>query len=187
MHKTILISGANKGLGYSLSEYFFRAGYRVFAGARKLDVLAASYPGILTCLKLVVTRMEQVLEARQQVAELPPGLDILVNNAGIHLDSKLTPLEEIDLEDSGWSEMINVNSFGPLRLTQQMLPLLVKGARKLIINISSEAGSITEAWRDREFFYYMSKVALNMQTRLLYNYLQPRGFCVLVVHPGWML
>ena len=190
MHKTVLISGANKGLGYSLSEHFLRAGYRVFAGARKsfssLDVLAASYPGMLTCLKLDITCMEQVQEARQQVAELTPDLDILVNNAGIHLDSKQTPLEEIDLEDPGWSETINVNSFGPLRLTQQMLPLLEKGARKLIINISSEAGSITEAWRDREFFYCMSKAALNMQTRLLHNYLQPRGFCVLAVHPGWI-
>jgi NAD(P)-dependent dehydrogenase (short-subunit alcohol dehydrogenase family) len=180
--KTILISGANRGLGYSLSEHFLQAGYRVFAGVRQsmagLDALAVRYPGLLTCLQLDVTQMEQVRAARQQVTELTAGLDILIN--------KQTKLEDVDFEDPRWSTTIDVNSFGPLRVTQQMLPLLEKGTRKLIINISSEAGSIADAWREKEFAYCMSKAALNMQTRLLHNYLQPRGFSVLAVHPGWI-
>ena len=188
--KSVLISGANRGLGYSLSEHFLQAGYQVFAGIRQsgasLDALAVRYPGLLTCLQLDVTQMEQIRAARQQVTELTEGLDILINNAGVHLDSKQTVLEEIDLEDTRWSTTIDVNSFGPLRVTQQMLPLMEKGTRKLIINVSSEAGSIADAWRKQEFAYCMSKAALNMQTRLLHNYLQPRGFMVLAVHPGWI-
>jgi NAD(P)-dependent dehydrogenase (short-subunit alcohol dehydrogenase family) len=65
-------------------------------------------------------------------------------------------------------------------------PLLKKGDRKLIINVSSEAGSIADCWRESEFAYSMSKAALNMQSKILQNYLKPRGFKVLAVHPGWM-
>ena len=189
MTKTILITGANRGLGYALCEHFLRAGYQVFAGARQsgsnLEGLAARYPGLLTCLALDVTSLEQARAAAQQVAGLTGGLDILINNAGVHMDSKTTSLEELDLADPAWQTTFDINTFGPLRVTQQMLPLLDKGSRKLIINISSEAGSIGECWRDREYFYCMSKAALNMQTRLLHNYLQPRGYSVLAVHPGW--
>ena len=189
MTKTVLITGANRGLGIAMCEQFLRGGYRVFAGARQslsnLDALSASFPGMLTCLPLDVTSLEQVRAARQQLAGLTGGLDILINNAGVHLDSKVTALEVLDLDDPAWQTTFDINSFGPLRVTQQMLPLLENAARKLIINISSEAGSIGECWRDREFFYCMSKAALNMQTRLLQNYLQPRGFSVLSVHPGW--
>jgi NAD(P)-dependent dehydrogenase (short-subunit alcohol dehydrogenase family) len=56
----------------------------------------------------------------------------------------------------------------------------------MIINISSEAGSIGDCWRKQELGYCMSKAALNMQTKILHNCLQPRGFRLLAVHPGWM-
>jgi NAD(P)-dependent dehydrogenase (short-subunit alcohol dehydrogenase family) len=71
-------------------------------------------------------------------------------------------------------------------MTQQFLPLLQKGQRKLIVNISSEAGSIADCQRQREYAYCMSKAALNMQSKILQNYLGSKGFKVLAVHPGWM-
>lgn len=58
--------------------------------------------------------------------------------------------------------------------------------KKVIVNISSEAGSIGECWRDREFDYCMSKAALNMQSVLLQKYLKSEGIKVLAIHPGWM-
>ena len=75
---------------------------------------------------------------------------------------------------------------GPLRVVQQFLSLMDKGEMKLILNISSEAGSIADSKRENQFVYCMSKAALNMQSKILHNYLQPRGFIVLIVHPGWM-
>ena len=71
-------------------------------------------------------------------------------------------------------------------MVQQFLPLLEKGEHKLILNISSEAGSIADCWRESEFAYSMSKAALNMQSKILQNHLKPRGFKILAVHPGWM-
>jgi NAD(P)-dependent dehydrogenase (short-subunit alcohol dehydrogenase family) len=64
--------------------------------------------------------------------------------------------------------------------------LLTAGRRKLIVNISSEAGSIGNCWRSAEFGYCMSKAALNMQSKILQNNLGPQGFKVLAIHPGWM-
>jgi NAD(P)-dependent dehydrogenase (short-subunit alcohol dehydrogenase family) len=69
---------------------------------------------------------------------------------------------------------------------QHFLPLLEKGERKLIINISSEAGSIADCKRSSEYAYCMSKSALNMASKIIQNALKARGFKVLAIHPGWM-
>lgn len=187
MIKTVFITGADKGLGFSLTQRFLAAGIRVFAGqyepGSSLSALAA--PEKLTLVPLDVTQMDSVRQAARRVAEQTPALDVLINNAGVMLETR-TPLLELDLTRLPLMETLEVNTFGPLRVVQQFLPLLEKGERKLILNISSEAGSIADCWRESEFAYSMSKAALNMQSRILQNYLKPRGFKILAVHPGWM-
>jgi NAD(P)-dependent dehydrogenase (short-subunit alcohol dehydrogenase family) len=189
MIKTIFITGADKGLGYSLAQRFLRAGAHVFAGQHQansdLSDLAKSFPKTLTPISLDVTQLESVSQAANTVAKLVPALDVLINNAGVMLENR-TPLLELDLARLPLFETLDVNTFGPLRMVQQFLPLLEKSDHKLILNISSEAGSITDCWRESEFAYSMSKAALNMQSRILQNYLKPRGFKILAVHPGWM-
>lgn len=75
---------------------------------------------------------------------------------------------------------------GPLRVAKAFLPMLRRNGRGLIVNISSESGSIGDARREKEFDYCMSKAALNMATKLLDNYLSDSGIRVIAVHPGWM-
>ena len=65
------------------------------------------------------------------------------------------------------------------------LPLIRKGKKKLIINVSSEAGSIQNAWRKSEYAYCMSKAALNMSSQILQNDLKDEGLKVVALHPGW--
>jgi len=189
MIKTIFITGADKGLGYSLAQRFLRAGAHVFAGQHQansdLSDLAKSFPKTLTPISLDVTQLESVSQAANTVAKLVPALDVLINNAGVMLENR-TPLLELDLARLPLFETLDVNTFGPLRMVQQFLPLLEKSDHKLILNISSEAGSITDCWRESEFAYSMSKAALNMQSKILQNHLKPRGFKILAVHPGWM-
>jgi len=189
MIKTILITGANRGLGFSLVQQFLRAGVQVFAGQYQsnsdLTELAKSYSQTLTIIPLDVTQLESVSQAAVSVAKLTPALDVLINNAGVMLESR-TPLLELDLASLPLHETFDVNTFGPLRVVQQFLPLLENGGQKLILNISSEAGSISDCWRESEFAYSMSKAALNMQSKILQNYLKPRGIKILAVHPGWM-
>jgi NAD(P)-dependent dehydrogenase (short-subunit alcohol dehydrogenase family) len=130
--------------------------------------------------------MDSIRQAARAVEAKTPNLDILINNAAVYLEDKAAVLEDLDLSDEYFEKTMNVNAFGPLRMTQQFLPLLKKGGRKMIVNISSEAGSIADCPRGREFVYCMSKTALNMETKLLQNYLGPQGFKLLAVQPGWM-
>ena len=189
MIKSVFITGADKGLGFSLVQQFLHAGARVFAGQYQansdLSDLAKSFPQTLTPIPLDVTQLDSVSQAADTVAKLIPALDILINNAGVMLETR-TPLLELDLAHLPLFETLDVNTFGPLRMVQQFLPLLEKGEHKLILNISSEAGSIADCWRESEFAYSMSKAALNMQSKILQNHLKPRGFKILAVHPGWM-
>ena len=190
MTKTVFITGADRGLGFSLANTFLDRGFHVFAGQygaeTNLQTLAERFPRALTIVPLDVTSMDSVRRAAEIVSEHTAALDVLINCAGVLLQDTSVPLEQLDLADGCLEREMDVNAFGPLRVTQQFLPLLRKGERKLIVNVSSEAGSIADCQRDRWFAYCMSKTALNMQSRILHNYLGPDGFRVLVLHPGWM-
>lgn len=190
MTETVFISGASRGVGLALAERFLTSGFHLFAGNRntseEFSALSEKFGNTLTVIPLDVTDMESVRQAAKLAARRINGLDILINNAAIYLEQDRTTLEETDLSIEYLGKTMDTNAFGPLRVTQQFLPLLEKGRRKLLINISSEAGSISDCWRDREFSYCMSKAALNMQSKILHNYLKPRGITVLAVHPGWV-
>jgi NAD(P)-dependent dehydrogenase (short-subunit alcohol dehydrogenase family) len=190
MEQTVFITGADKGLGRSLVARFLRADFWVFAGRfapeADLEQLAEQLPEKLVNVPVDVTDVGAVRRAAEVISEQAGALDILINNAGIHLEDPGTPLERLDLTDHHLQRTMEVNTFGPLRVTQQLLPLLQNGRRRLIINISSEAGSIADCQRQREYAYCMSKAALNMQCKILQNHLGPQGFKVLAVHPGWM-
>ena len=190
LKKGVLISGANAGLGWSLVKRFLDGDFTVFAGVHRsegeFEGLDHAYGDALVSIALDVADMDSVRVAAEQVARRTGALDILINNAGIHLSNSKGPLEQLDLEDEQLQLTMNVNAFGSLRMVQQFLPLLENGQQKLILNITSEAGSIADCRRENQFAYCMSKAALNMQTKILQNYLKPRGFKVLAVHPGWM-
>lgn len=190
MNETVFVTGAEKGLGRSLAKRFLRGGYRVFAGTYSsgdnLKESARQYSGKLTLVALDVTNLTSVRQAAQSVSESIPALEILINNAAVHLQKPVKPLEELDFADDHFQRTMDVNAFGPLCVVQQFLPLLEKGRRKLIANISSEAGSIGDCRRTAEYAYCMSKSALNMGSKILQNALQPRGFKVLAIQPGWM-
>lgn len=186
MSRTVFVTGADAGLGIAFVHVFLREGWRVvagrYAGPGELDTLADTTVR-LSVVPLDVSSMESVRAAAQAVLSWTAGLDLLINNAGINPDKEIR-LEDLDIELS--AKAINVNALGPLRVTQQMLPHLEAGEMKRIVNISSEAGSITDCFRSSWYGYAMSKAALNMQTCILQNYLSGRGFDVMSVHPGWM-
>jgi NAD(P)-dependent dehydrogenase (short-subunit alcohol dehydrogenase family) len=190
MVETAFITGADHGLGLALAARFLDAGFRVFAGRYgkpdELKRLARQFPDRLQIVALDVAAMASARRAARRVATLTRHLDILINNAGVCPPEAQPLLPDLNLADGRLEAVMAVNAFGPLRVTQQMLPLLLKGRRKRIVNISSEAGSIEGVCRDSWFAYSMSKAALNMESRILERYLKPHGFKVLAVHPGWM-
>ena len=190
MSKNVLITGANRGVGLALVRKFLKSGYDVIAASRNssdgLKQLATEYPENLTELTLDVADFTSVREAAETLKSRIESIDYLINNAGIYGQDYEGKIDKLDLDDGQLQEIMNVNAFGPLRVTQQFLPLLRKGKTRTIVNISSEAGSVSQCWREGVYAYCMSKAALNMETRILDLHLRKEGFTVLAVHPGWV-
>lgn len=187
MMKTVLVTGADRGLGYALTEEFLKRGFLVFAGQYMpawpaLGELKEHWPQGLEILPLDSTSEESVRGAAQYIQKKTGHLDMLVNNAGV-----IRPKEDIFLEVSEEDLMLQfqVNAVGALRVTEFVLPLMGQGMRRLCY-VSSEAGSIGNAHRTDTFGYCMSKSALNMAVRLLHNDLYEKGYTFRLYHPGWL-
>jgi NAD(P)-dependent dehydrogenase (short-subunit alcohol dehydrogenase family) len=119
------------------------------------------------------------------VRGITTGLDVLINNAGVNSPTSPRPIREAQ-DYAEMQRLHDVNSLGPLRMVEAFLPLLDAGSLKRLCFVSSEAGSIGRAKRTSWFGYTMSKAALNMATRILFNDLHPQGYTFRVYHPGWV-
>jgi NAD(P)-dependent dehydrogenase (short-subunit alcohol dehydrogenase family) len=183
----VLVTGASRGFGAALSLAFAERGARVFAGVRSIRSGLGQdferYPGLLSTIELDVQSADSIAEAKREVARSVEALDVLINNAALRSATVSNPIATIDFNDVALT--FDVNAIGPLRVTQAFLPLLERGNSPVLVNVSSEAGSIGQCGRDREFDYCMSKAALNMLTKLLANQLKG-AVRVLSLHPGWL-
>lgn len=187
--ETVLITGASRGLGLALANSYAAEGFYVIACARNtfsinLQKLKEEYKDNLYIVPLDVASTDSVEKASVQVGQAVAGIDIIINNAAIHAEDSSLELEKANIDNC--LEVYNVNTLGALRVAKAFLPLLEQGHSKILVNISSEAGSIANCYREKEFDYCMSKAAMNMQSKLLQNHLKTRDIKVLAIHPGWM-
>lgn len=187
MNEHFLVTGARRGLGLALTGQLLQRGCTVSVIVRTesegLTELRARHGERLSILLADVTNNESIDRALNEVAARQGHLDAIINNAVIYLDGSGPILENVDL--SIFARTFEVNSVGPLRVAQYGLPLLRKGKRKLIVNVSSEAGSVGDCTRKAEFAYCMSKSALNMGTKILHNHVKSECIQVMALHPGW--
>lgn len=187
--KTVLITGANGGLGTCLVKKYCSEGYRVFALDYKLDKNSAKMKKELENIELFsfidVRDSVSVERARDLVAAKTDRIDILINAAAILPENSANVLEELDIE--GALDVYSTNALGPLRIVQKFLNMVRNSEEKTIVNISSEAGSLsTHNNYINRYDYCMSKAALNMQSVILQRYLYPENIRVVAIHPGWM-
>ena len=180
MSLDVLITGANRGIGLELARQMQARGDHVIAACRN--------PAAAEELNALGVRVEEldVTDGRSvsRVAEVlhEVGLDVLINNAGVGVRSQ--PLGETDYEQ--FSRFVDVNTLGPLRVVEAMLPALRRGQRKLIANMTSRMGSIGDNTSGGSYAYRASKSALNMVTRTLALDLAGEGVTCVVLHPGWV-
>ncbi len=194
MPDTVLITGAGRGLGYWLSKKFLENKYFLIAlnkiKSADFDKLAADHPGKTAEFIADISDEQSVIKACKGLKKISEKIDILINNAGIHPEPSNHKWKHIDdLSDVILDTVklnLSVNAYGPLLVVKHCLPFLKNGRQKLIVNISSEAGSIAQCYRKDEFGYCMSKAALNMQSKILQNRLLEFDLKVIAVHPGWM-
>jgi NAD(P)-dependent dehydrogenase (short-subunit alcohol dehydrogenase family) len=189
MPNIVLVSGADRGLGYSLCEGLLALDWVVFAGQympawTDLAALQVRYPHTLHVLPLDVQSIDSARAAAQAVRERVNRLDMLINNAGV-ITHTLPPISEAQ-DYAEIQRVIDVNSLGPVRMVEACLPLLQRSAMKRLCFVSSEAGSIARCKRTSWYGYCMSKAALNMAVKIMFNQLRPEGFTFRLYHPGWM-
>lgn len=186
------ITGTDRGLGLALAAKFLEHGNDVFAGFYGIDqsgleALKERYPSRLEIIPLDVSSDASVMQAAQIIASKTGSLDVLVNNAAIIGQKDATITDTLDFNDM--LNVYNVNALGALRVAQSVLSLLQAGEMKRIINISSEAGSMSARVRRGQrtrYAYCASKAALNIQSILLQNHVAEYGIRVYLVEPGWL-
>jgi len=154
------------------------------SGGHRLEELKAASGQRLHLVDMDISDTLSVQNAACFISETADHLDLLINNAAILGDIQATILDELDFEEI--LKVYNVNALGTLRVTNALAGLLLKGDTRLVVDISSEAGSIGSCSRVGWFGYCMSKAAINMQAAIIHNSLKELGGQVMLVHPGWM-
>lgn len=189
--RTVVVTGADSGLGYALAEVYLKRGDRVFAGKyrekwTRLEELQEKYPETLDIVRMDVRSGESVAEAAEKILARTDAIDILINNAGIWLEQNAVSILEGGIDYDRIMEQINVNALGAVRVTEALIHAVLNSFDQLVVNVSSEAASMTECTKDRQFGYCMSKAALNMASCIILNGIRGKGGAVLNLHPGWM-
>jgi NAD(P)-dependent dehydrogenase (short-subunit alcohol dehydrogenase family) len=186
--KKILITGANRGIGFELARLCVARGDRVFAGCRYpehasgLENLSAQYPGQVSILPLEVTAATSVDICLQQVSAETDALDLLINNAAIFASGET--LRTFDAEKA--AQQWTINAVGQMLVAQKALDLLKAGTAPKIVNITSESGSISTLNHFRGYYYFGSKAAMNMFSRCLAWDPDTAGIITIALHPGWV-
>ena len=192
MSQHVLITGTGRpyALGFNLVKRYLEHGDSVFASVRRpseaLEELKRDYPDRLHILTMDIASTESVNAAAREAERLTDRLDLIVNNATTASADTMKELPDFDLDLI--APAVNVGAVGPVRVLKAFLPLLKKSAvGALVVNISSEAGSIGKCYRTFYLDYGTEKAALNMLTKTLHNYFKnDPNLNILCVHPGWI-
>lgn len=194
MTKNVLITGANKSIGFETARQLGEAGYRVWLGARDAgrgETAAETLRALgydVRFLEIAVEDDASVKAAVDRVGREDGKLDVLVNNAGIagaFADPAMQTVGDI-------REVYETNVFGPIRVTQAFLPLLKAAGSASIVNVSSELGSLGALMDPQSEFYGVnllgynsSKTALNAVTVSFAKALAASGIRVNSADPGY--
>ncbi|MEZ5453857.1 MAG: SDR family oxidoreductase [Thiothrix sp.] len=185
---TLLITGANRGLGLELARRYAADGWDVLAccrspeNARELNQLAAAFGGKVSVHLLDVANNAQ----RQSLAAQFKGrpIDILFNNAGVSGNWGTQSFGPCQSDE--WLEVLRTNVIAPTLMMQDFATNVAMSDRKIIANMSSKMGSIADNTSGGSYVYRSSKAALNMVSMSAARDLARQGITVVALHPGWV-
>lgn len=176
MSSTVVITGANRGVGLALAEHYQQEGWKVIGICRQTSdelarVAAKVIEGIDVTQDDDITRLSAALAGHT--------IDLLINNAGLLRDDVLGSIEIDSLR-----QQMEINAYAPLRVSEALLPLMKQGSK--IANITSRMGSLADNDSGGRYGYRASKAALNAFGKSLAIDLKPRGIAVAQLHPGYV-
>lgn len=175
--QTVVITGANRGIGFALVQQYLKRSARVIALCRQTSIELRDCEGVTIVDGIEVTSADCMGKLQQELRDVE--VDILINNAGL--------LESETLSTMNFDTILRqyeVNAMAPLRVTTALLPNLVCGAK--IGLITSRMGSIADNGSGGSYGYRMSKAALNAAGVSLAHDLKPNGIAVALLHPGFV-
>ena len=187
----VIITGADRGLGFSLCKEFLARGWTVFGGKflqdyNLLEQEREKNPS-LHIVPLDVGSVESISKARDFVAERSDSIDMLISNAALMGEVKCS-IDDPPMDLQAPWDSFRVNALGPTHMVEHFLTLLEKGGMKRLCFVSSEVSCITlmKHRAGSSYPYCMSKSSMNMSVRLMHNLLYPQGYTFRLYHPGWM-
>ncbi len=181
---TVLITGANRGIGLELVKAYAARGDEVLACCRSPDAATelAAVAGAVTLLEVQVSDQDSVARLAETLAGR--AVDTLINNAG-----SLGPAYEdqslLKMDFDGWNEAFAVNTLAPVRVMQALLPNLRASSNPRLVNITSQMGAISLDMTVA-YAYCCTKAALNKFMKLAAVELGAEGINVCLIHPGWV-
>ena len=176
--KTIIITGASRGIGLATAKKFLAEGWQVI-GTYLKNKIPLNAPNLIS-LQMDQSFSESIGGLVKKIKEMDLKIDVLVNNAAVLLDDQE---EDVDMEKL--RKTLEINLFGVTDLTEQLWPLVNQGGQ--IINIDSSMGSLQLPVDDKSASAYrISKAALNMYTKTLALRTKENGLIVSSLDPGWV-
>lgn len=183
--KTVLITGANRGIGLEFAKQYYAAGWRVIAcclnpeQATKVRSLSPRSERLLI-LKLDLSEIKDIEILASKLSN--ETIDILINNGGVYSDD----LNIDDIDPLVWLEAFKINTIAPVMIAQNLIPQISKGHDKIIINISSDMASINMNKSGGRCIYRTTKSALNAATRCMAINYKSKNISVFAIDPGWV-
>lgn len=184
---TIMITGANRGIGLELVRQYAADGWEVLACCRspenapELKQLAAANGNVSVHL-LDVTNAQQRKVLATQLKGKP--IDILFNSAGVSGSWSAQGFGHCQAEE--WLDVLHINVVTPMLMMQDFAANVALSERKIIANMSSKMGSIADNTSGGSYLYRSSKAALNMVNKSAAHDLARKGISVVLLHPGWV-
>ena len=185
MH-TLLITGANRGIGLELCNQYLNEGWDVHACCRQpkkakaLNKLAENNKA-LTIHELEVTKEKQMDALKKALKGKP--IDLLINNAGVHA---LGASQFGKTDDEAWEEAVAVNLIAPMKMMEHFVDNVAMSDKKIIASMSSKMGSMDDNGSGGAYAYRATKAALNAVMVSAAHDLRHLDITALILHPGWV-
>lgn len=181
----ILITGANRGIGLALTKAALGKGWCVYANYRSeidADTAATSFND--SNFHPLIFDVSSHSDLQEAVQKISAPLDILINNAGI-MGPDSADTDSLNLDFERFAEILEVNTLGPLRVSQAFLPALRQASMGRILTVSSQMSYMGYA-KSNAVAYRTSKSAVNKVMQCLSTDLAPEGIPVVLIDPGWV-
>ncbi|MDH5517243.1 MAG: SDR family oxidoreductase [Gammaproteobacteria bacterium] len=187
MSRSVLITGANRGIGLQMVRQSVKNGWRVYACCRQpgaadeLIKVASLTPGQVSVHVLDIAETAQIQALAYELRNTP--IDWLINNAGVYGSAEH---QFGKTDEQNWLTTFRINTIGPMKMTEAFIDNLESGSEKKVVTLSSKMASMADNSSGGSYIYRSTKAALNAVIKSLSIDLKSRNISVVAMHPGWV-